>query len=34
MRDQLMTRKQELMTQMEDGWLPPAQLAALNLEVA
>ena len=34
MRDQLMTRKQELMTQMEDGGLPPAQLAAVHLEVA
>ena len=33
MRDQLMTRKQELMAQMEDGGLPPAQLAAVHVEV-
>ena len=34
LRDQLMMRKQELMTQMQNGGLPPAQLAAVHQEVA
>lgn len=34
LRDQLMTRKQELMAQMEDGGLPPAQMAAVQLQPA
>jgi hypothetical protein len=34
LRDQLMERKQELMAKAEDGGLPPAQLAAVQLEPA
>jgi hypothetical protein len=34
LRDQLMARKQELMAQMKAGGLPPAQLAAVNLQAA
>ena len=34
LRDQLMARKQELTAQMKAGGLPPAQLAAVNLQAA
>jgi hypothetical protein len=34
LRDQLMARKQALMAKVEDGGLPPAQLAAVHLEAA
>lgn len=34
LRDQLMARKEELMAQAENGGLPPAQLAAVHVEMA
>jgi hypothetical protein len=34
LRDQLLARKQELMAQAKAGGLPPAQLAAVNLQAA
>jgi len=34
LRDTLMARKEELMSQAETGGLPPAQLAAVHLETA
>ena len=34
LRDQLLARKQELTAQMKAGGLPPAQLAAVNLQAA
>jgi hypothetical protein len=34
LRDQLMARKEELMTQAENGGLPPAQLTAVHPETA
>jgi hypothetical protein len=34
LRDQLMARKQELMAQAKAGGLPPARLAAVNLQAA